>query len=85
MFSLFRRILLVLSVAGAVAGVFRLKGNTKVTTKQDLDSELERLAMFMDKEVDATCEKFELEHDPAGLIPVPKVDVQVLTGRPSAR
>jgi hypothetical protein len=85
MFSLFRRILLVLSVAGAVAGVLRLKGNTKVTTKQDLDSELERLAMFMDKEVDATCEKSEVEHDPAGLIPVPKVDVQVLTGRPSAR
>jgi hypothetical protein len=34
MFSLFRRVLLVLSVAGAVAGVLRLKGNTKVTTKQ---------------------------------------------------
>jgi len=34
MFSLFRRIILVLSVAGAVAGVLRLKGNTKVTTKQ---------------------------------------------------
>jgi len=34
MFSLFRRVLLVLSVAGAVAGVLRLKGKTKVTTKQ---------------------------------------------------
>ena len=34
MFSLFRRVLLVLSDTGAVAGVLRLKGNTKVTTKQ---------------------------------------------------
>ena len=34
MFALFRRILLVLSVAGAVAGVSRIKGGSKVTTKQ---------------------------------------------------
>jgi hypothetical protein len=34
MFALVRRLLLVLSVAGAVAGVLRLKGGSKVTTKQ---------------------------------------------------